>query len=424
MISEVLSYGAMRTLLWPLSWLPYRMIHALGKGLGTLIYYMYPKFRKRALSNLALASSLKLSLDQIVATAKGSLQNVTITCLEYAKLAREKEISRIVTCENPEEAFSFLKQGKGVIFFCGHQANWELLFLEGTSRMPGVAIGRPTKNKFLYRWVIKMREKFGGKIIEPHHAVKEGLRALKKNNFLGIVGDQGMPKGGVASNFLGRSAYTSPLPAILAYRTGAPVFVATVRRRKGRYTIHYSAPLYADSSQDMETEVPRLMQETLRLFEASIMEIPSQWLWQHNRWKQQLPGTVKRIYRYDAVCVVLPSNKSQWKDLLPAVESLRKIYPTEYFTVVAPAELENSPEFPELPDVHWRFYKNKQELFLTDYASKIVFNFSGFASLSRHYYRHSAFKILTLDEIWRLGKVVRDSLSLSELFYKVLYHAG
>ncbi len=421
MIIETLSYAGLRALLWPFSLLPYRALHVLGKGLGTIVYYCVPKFRKRALSNLALASSLKLSSDEIVAIAKGSLQNVAITCLEYAKLAREKDISRIATCENPEEALAHLEKGKGVIFFCGHQANWELLFLEGTSRMPGVAIGRPTKNKRLYRWVIGMRQKFGGTIIEPKHAVKEGLRALKRNCFLGIVGDQGMPKGGFVSDFLGRKAYTSPLPAILAYRTGAPLFVATVHRAHGRYTIRYSHPLYADTAQEMESEIARLMHEALRLFEASIVETPDQWLWQHNRWKQQIPETIKRVYRYDTVCVLLPAEEKSLEALLPHLHVLRAIYPTEHFAVAAP---KRAKDLLDLPSVHWRFYENEKELFTLDYASKIVFNFTGIKALSRHYRKHSAFQTLTLEDLWQIAGVSPGSLELPQLFHKALYHAG
>ena len=98
-----------------------------------------------------------------------------ITFLEYPKLAREKNISRIATCDNPETALQLLSSDSGVIFFCGHQANWELFFLEGTSRMNGVAIGRPIKNTYLYNWVQDLRQKFGGKIVAPKNALKEGL---------------------------------------------------------------------------------------------------------------------------------------------------------------------------------------------------------------------------------------------------------
>ncbi|MFI5334441.1 MAG: lysophospholipid acyltransferase family protein [Chlamydiales bacterium] len=246
------TFWLLRALTFPFGFLSYTQIHTLGKWLGTLAYFCLPRFRKRALSNLALAETLTLSEKEIVRLAKSSFCNLMITCLEYAKLAREKEIARVARCINPEVATPHMQEGKGVIFFCGHQANWEILFLEGTSRMPGVAIGRPIKNKLLYSWVQAMRQKFGGKIIIPKNAFREGLRALKQGSFLGIVGDQGMPDSGFSSPFFGRRAWTSPLPAILSYRTGRPIFVATTRRERGKYLITYSEPIWPDENQPME----------------------------------------------------------------------------------------------------------------------------------------------------------------------------
>lgn len=418
------AYYSIRALFWPISLLPYRSLRTLGKWAGTAVYYAVPKFRKRALSNLALASSLKLTREEIIATAKGALQNVMITCLEYPKLSREKDISRIAYCENPDEAMALLDTtNKGIIFFCGHQANWEILFLEGTSRMPGVAIGRPTRNKRLYRWVVSIREKFGGTIIEPKNAVREGLRALKRRCFLGIVGDQGMPAGGYVCNFFGRPAFTSPLPAILAYRTGVPLLVATVRRESeeegGRYAIRYSRPLYADTSKEMEPEVDRLMREALDLLAASILENPSQWLWQHNRWKQQCAGTVKRPYRFDAVRVLLPEDAQKLQNLAPHIATLRAIYPTEHFTVAAP----KGASLPSLPGAHIQLYERQKELLQPDFTSKIVFNFTESPTIAKRYRGLAVFKILTLDDLYKIARMPPQSLDFSELFYKVLRYA-
>lgn len=421
MIRELFSYAGIRLISWPFSFLPYSVLHIFGKWLGSLVFYVFPKFRKRAQSNLALASTLKLSSEQIPIIAKSSIQNVMITCLEYAKLAREKTISRIAFCENPEEAAALLeKTKKGIIFFCAHQANWELLFLEGTSRMAGVAIGRPTKNKLLYKWVLKIRQKFGGAIIEPRNAIRESLRALRKKCFLGIVGDQGMPQGGFASFFMGRPAYTSPLPAILAYRTGSPLLVATIRRHEGRYAIRYSSPLYADASKDMDEEIARLMTTCLDILAASIHETPSEWLWQHNRWKQLGSEAVKKPFRFDPVCVILPQDLPTLHTLLPHLSALRSIYAAEHFTVIAP---EGVIPLPELPSTHWRFYQNQQELFVPDYGPKLVFNFTELPQLSKRYRKHSAFRTLSLSDLWRLANVKPHTIPLSELFHKAMTHA-
>ena len=139
------------------------------------------------MSNLALASSLQLDDKQILEIAKQSFENLAINCLEFPRLEVEKNLASIIHCENPEVASQLYAKGHGIIFFCAHQANWEVLFLDGTTRMKGVAIGKSIKNKRLYQWIVSIRERNGGKIIAPHNAVREGFRALKKGAFLGIV---------------------------------------------------------------------------------------------------------------------------------------------------------------------------------------------------------------------------------------------
>ena len=228
-------YYLLRVLTYPSSLMPYSWLHRLGKLLGTVAFYFMRDYRKRALSNLALANDLSLSQKELIYYAKKSFQNLAINCLEYPKLAREKDFSHVIECENPEIAGELYKQGQGIIFFCGHQSNWEVLFLDGTTRMDGIAIGKSIKNKKLYNWIVSIREKNGGKIIAPRNAVREGLRALRKGAFIGIVGDQGMPDSGYSFPFLGRRAWSSTAPALLSYKTNCPIIFAATRRVRGGY---------------------------------------------------------------------------------------------------------------------------------------------------------------------------------------------
>ncbi len=354
-----INYFCFRVFTFPLQFLPYPFLNKLGQALGLLIYHAYPKYRKRSLSNLALATDLHLSPEQIVSLAKASLQNLAIAILEYPRLYRETNISKIATCENPDYAASLISQGKGVIFFCGHQTNWELLFLEGTSRMPGVAIGRPIKNKPLYNWTLRLREKFGGKIIMPRDAYRASVKALKEGKFLGIVGDQGMPDSGFSSPFLGRDAWTSPLPALLSKRTGCPIIVATIRRENGKYIIHYSDPIeFAGDLTDQMTKV-------LDLFQASIKARPHEWLWIHNKWKQQLPGRLKKPFRQDSVALIFGNNPEH----LEWLPTLRELYPKEQLTAFVPEGI----HIPSAPCEVKTYTGNPFE---NDYRFKLIIDFS------------------------------------------------
>ncbi len=362
--------------------------------LGSLLYYLSPRLRKIALSNLAL-SDLALTEVEIRRMARRSLGHLITTYLEYPRLARLKKASEIAYCVNPEEAERLIASGQGVIFFCGHQSNWELLFLEGTSRMPGVAIGRPVRQKQLYRWVVSIREKFGGKVILPKEAVKEGLRALRSGKFLGVVGDQGMPDQGYRAPFLGRMAYTSPLPALLCYRTGAPLMTATIHRENERgghhYQIRYSAPIWPDRTKSSEEEIPRLMREASTFLESGIRAHPDQWLWAHNRWKQQSLGTIKRRYRYDSLLVVLGK---QVEPLVPLIQQLRRLYPQELFAIWA----EEGSQLPDLPEVELRYYRSLDELMKPDLRYKLLFNFSGSRALTRQLKRGAVIEALEIED--------------------------
>jgi KDO2-lipid IV(A) lauroyltransferase len=379
-----LSYFAIRILTFPISFLPFKAIHFMGETLGTLAYYLLPEYRKRTLSNLSLAK-----IDHLKPVAKASFQNLAITLLEYPKFARLKKIDHVLTCENPKEAKDLIDQGRGIIFFCGHQANWELLFLEGTSRMPGTAIGRPLKNKALYNWVVSIREKFGGKIITPRQTIKEGLRALKQGKFLGIVGDQALPESDYALDFFGRRAFTTPAPAILSYRTGCPIIVATIKRIQGKYRIHYSPPIWPRLKSPMQEEIDRMMKEALFILEEDIRKRPGQWLWQHNRWKQETPDNVYYRYRWDSILIILPKNFAP-----SSLETFRTIYPKAFLTIFAPLGYSTA-----LSDVEIKYYEKEDDLFITDYRFKLVFNFTENQKLKKHFLRQSALHVLTLDDL-------------------------
>lgn len=365
---SLLSYLLFRFFTFPLEFLPYSALHKLGRILGWLVFHGYPKYRKRALSNLALATDLHLSPEEIRSLALRSIQSMSITAVEYPRLSREKDIHKIATCDNPEEADAIMKTGKGIIFFCGHQANWELLFLEGTSRMPGVAIGRPIKNKYLYRWVMAMRQKFGGTIIEPKNAYREAMRGLRQGKFVGVVGDQGMPDSGFSAPFLGREAWTSPLPAMLSKRSGCPIMTATIRRQDGKYRIHYSAPIWPTQENQME--------QALALFQTSIKERPHEWLWTHNKWKQQPAGVLKKQFRHDAIALIFQD------DPTPYFSQLRDLYPREQITAFVKSPVSAPFEV-----------KTHDELFLTDYRFKLVVDFTNNPKIHDHFNRLSALQI-------------------------------
>jgi len=422
MDKERFQYLLIRVATFPFSLMPYTWIHRIGKVLGSIAFYCMREYRKRTLSNLSLATDFSFSRKELISIAKKSFQNLAINCLEYPRLSKEKDFSRVISCENPEIANTLYKEGKGIIFFCGHQSNWEVLFLDGTSRMQGIAIGKPIKNKLLYHWIVSIREKNGGRIIAPRNAVREGLRALKKGAFIGIVGDQGMPDSGYAFPFLGRRAWTSTAPALLAYKTESPIIFASTHRVKGGYKIQYSDPIWPNLSQPMELSVKSMMDQVLTLMQESVKKHPGEWLWQHNRWKQQTLKTLYKRFRQDCICIILPQAEEEFNKISIHLPSLKTIYPSVFLFILAPAS-----RIPSIAADEVIFYSDLKETLLDDFRFKLIFNFTNYLPIHRHYEKLSAFEVLDLATLKALAAPhLPDHLKedLSEIFKKSLCRPG
>ncbi|OGN61493.1 MAG: hypothetical protein A3F40_01985 [Chlamydiae bacterium RIFCSPHIGHO2_12_FULL_27_8] len=415
------SYYFIRILTIPIMFLPNKIIHLLGKFLGIICFYILIRLRKKTLSNLAIAKDLNFSNEEILKIGKKSFQNLAINILEYPKLSFKKKFSKLIVCENPEIADDIYKKKIGIIFFCGHQSNWEVLFLDGTSRMNGIAIGRPIKNKKLYKWIIKIREKNGGKIITPKNALREGLKCLKKGVFLGIVGDQGMPESSYHYPFFGTRAWTTTAPALLSYKTNSPIIVATTKRENNRYKIKYSDPIWPNLEKPLESEVRRIMDESLKILEKSIKKRPHEWLWQHNRWKQQNPKLISKRYRHDTILIILPLEKEEFFKINNHLEILFKIYSKGFLTILCPEDFSRDLA---RTDHEIIFYKSYENSLLNDYRFKLVYNFTNFKKINSHYLKYSAYEVITikkmLDDIYKKDIQI-DINNLSEIFKHSIY---
>jgi len=386
-----MSYLTLRFLGSILSLLPHPLIFSLGKIGGFALYYLHREFRKKAITNLYIAFGKKYAEKKLKQIARRSFQNLAITCLEFIALRRSKRhLAKLCHIEGGEEILALLGKKQGIVFLSAHQANWEIPFLAITSRFPGVAIGRPIKNKKLYQWILSVRESFGGKIVSPKQAVKEGIKALNAGTFVGIVGDQAFCEGSYTYPLFGTRAWTSTLPALLACRTNSPLVAAITRRQRSKYVISSSPPIWPDPSKPLKEEVPRLMNCAMEYLEKSIEQRPSEWLWQHDRWKQQKVDHVKRLYRFAFILITLPENPTPF---LPLIPLFREIYPRGFLSFFLP---KSSKDTLCPPDAELLYYENPKDLFVRNFSYQIVFDFIDLAPLRRHFRKLGAFQTLNL----------------------------
>lgn len=397
---DSLTYLIIRSFGLFVSCFSYSFIHRMGKILGTCAYYCHHSFRKKALTNLAIAFGKTKNEQERKRIAQLSFQNLMITCLEFFRFPRSKgNLSEIVSLEDSHEIEKILNQKKGIIFLSAHQSNWEISFLALTERFRGIAIGRPIKNRRVYKWILSIREMNGGKIVMPKNAIHAGLRALKKGEFLGIVGDQAYPQSPYSYPLFGTRAWTASTPALMAYKTGCPLVAGTTVRKNGRYIVQGSPPIWPNQDQPSKDEVTKMMDEAMKHLEASIAQYPEQWMWIHDRWKQQGIDHVKREYRYGFILITLPPDPTPFLKILPL---LRQIYPRSFLTFFVPM----GTSIP-LSDCDVMEYENENDLFVRDWRFQLLLDFYDSRKLRGHFLKLGVFKALYL-------KNMAKKLSLEE----------
>src|SRR4030095_6875764 len=118
---------------------------------------------------------------------------------------------------------------------------------------------------------------------------------LRSGGGVGVLSDQHAGDHGLWTPFFGKLASTSPLPALLAKRTGAALIAAGVytigpARWRMVFTERFDPPKAEGSIETLTSEINQIIEQTIRV-------APEDWFWVHNRWKTPHPNFLLAQYK-------------------------------------------------------------------------------------------------------------------------------
>jgi KDO2-lipid IV(A) lauroyltransferase len=276
----------------PLAALPLQWSLKSGELLGLLLFYLWTSRRKIAIDNLTKSSlypdSISVPPGNVI---RENFKNMGRSFMEVLKVycGFGKKIIDSIHLEGTENFRKAKANGKGVLFITGHCGNWELLALSAASHLSDTIsiVARPLDNPYLNRLIEYMRKKYGNSIIYKKGALKPILQALRSNGCVGILMDQAVVRDeGFVINFLGRGAWTTKMPALIARKTGAAVLPVFIHRTGTGHVINIYPEIELSRSDDREGAV---RDDTIMFsgyIEQYIAKHPAEWLWIHRRWKR------------------------------------------------------------------------------------------------------------------------------------------
>lgn len=277
--------------------LPASITYRLGTCAGLLIPLILPKRHAIAVDNIRRALPFMTAhplwqyrSDDPEVIAREMFRNLGRSLMEVCRLyqGRGEDVLGRIEIRGLEHYEAAKARGKGVVFLTGHCGNWELValaFSHLTNTSMSV-VARRQNNPYLNRMVEVMRGRYKNSIIYKQGALKGMISVLKKNGNIGLLADQAvLPSEGVLIDVLGRKAWASKAPVIIAQKTGAAVIPSFIHREGEHFVITFQ-PAH-EFSEDHSEEGIRLEAQALsRYVEEFIVSHPSQWYWVHRRWKR------------------------------------------------------------------------------------------------------------------------------------------
>ena len=215
----------------------------------------------------------------------------TLTTIRMQNLPIE-EIAASCPFVNAHLLEQAIGRGRGVILISAHYGGWEVGGLALMSLVKNVrTITRPLDNQFLERDLARIRSRTGAEVLDRKRAAREMMQALSDNAVVVLLPDQAvLPREGVRVPFLGRAAWTTPVPAKMALRRSSAIVFAFCIPHETGHRLEFENPIRVDQLSAAESDPVVLTERINDVIARRITDHPELWLWMHDRWKGTATG--------------------------------------------------------------------------------------------------------------------------------------
>ena len=281
-------YYLLKTISTLVSWLPYRAIVIIGKGLGRIYHKVAKKQRVRA--EKTIKECLGYDDQKAYETIRRVFIQLAITFMEmlYMPALNKNNIHKYVTFDRPDVLWDAVHEGKGVVMLACHMDNWEWLGAAlAMSGFPLSAVEKPQPNRVYSDFMNELRRNAGQEIFaRGSNEIIGCARAMKKGRMLGLIADQDGGYDGIFVPFLGKMASTPAGPAYFSRKFKAPIIPIFIVRNPDGYghKAIVKDPIRYEVTGDQKADDYNVTLKMTQEVEKVIKEYPDNWLWFQHRW--------------------------------------------------------------------------------------------------------------------------------------------
>jgi len=151
-------------------------------------------------------------------------------------------------------------------------------------------VGKKLYDRRLDKMVVGSRKNFGTTNISSQDSARKLIKLLKDGYALGILADvRTRSVFSEPAEFFGKNTPTVVGPVSLARMTGLPLLpMAVYQKHEDSYEMFFGEEFYVERSDDKQKDIKIGLQTMNRKLEELILKDPTQWIWYHKRFPNEV----------------------------------------------------------------------------------------------------------------------------------------
>ncbi len=254
----------------------------------------------RLAGNLRRVVGPDLPDDEFRALVRDALRSYARYWLESFRLPSRSpaELASGFALEGEHWLKADVAAGRGAIVALPHAGNWDAAGAWVVANgMPLTTVAERLRPEALYQRFVAYRERLGMEIVPTHGGERAPVDLLAdrlgKSHVVPLLADRDLSARGVEVTFFGGRTRMPAGPAILALRTGAPLYTTTMWYEPDQPRGRLAGPLPVPTEGTMAERIAVLTQRVADGLAAGIAEHPADWHMLQRMWLDDRPARAR-----------------------------------------------------------------------------------------------------------------------------------
>jgi phosphatidylinositol dimannoside acyltransferase len=233
--------------------------------------------------------------DDLVRAAMRSAMRYYMEAFRLPSLSRQ-QILREFHLEGEELLAAAMAAGKGAVAALPHGGNYDLAGAWVAARgWPITTVAERLRPESVYRRFLAYRQSLGMEILPERGGERPTfdvlVERLSQGHFVPLLAERDLSRRGVPVTFFGARTRMPAGPALLALRTGAPLFIADMWYVKEGARTRLRGPVQLPREGSLDQRVQAVTQMIADGLAEGIREHPADWHMLQRLWLPEVPGS-------------------------------------------------------------------------------------------------------------------------------------